>query len=185
MPVRVTEPLNYLKEPWYINWVHKGGRTEANKVSKASMKVGTRVDELIKTGAEPLEKDSDEVKTAFCAFVKWRSLYTPLSLIPGVRLFKQIEEVEVTGEPDLYVDGVLVDIKCASKISSSYWIQVNMYRQLEGSTGKVAILRLDKVTGSFEYVVKDYDPFMCVIWLGLCRAMMYLKGDEDNDGDEL
>lgn len=183
--IRVTEPLNYFKEPWYIDWVHRVGRTEANKISKASMKVGTRVDELIKTALVPTIKDSPEVHSCIAAFNKWRSLYTPLSLVNGIRLFKSIEEVEVTGEPDLFVDDVLVDIKCASKISPSYWIQVNMYRQLQGSTGKVAILRLDKTTGSFEYVVKDYDPFMCVIWLGLCRAMLYLKGEEDNGGDEL
>ena len=183
-PVRVTEPLNFFKEQWYIDWIHKVGRTEANKVSKQSMAIGTRVDELIKTNGTPTPKDKPEVHSCFAAYNKWFSLYTPLVVKPGERLLKSIEEVEVTGEPDLFVDDVLVDIKCSSKINKSYWIQVNMYRQLHGSVGKVAILRLDKTTGSFEYVVKEYDPFLCVCWLGLCRAMLYLKGD-DNDGDEL
>lgn len=180
MPVRVTEPLNFFKEQWYIDWVHKVGRTEANKIGKQAMAIGTRVDELIKEGDTPTTKDKPEVHSCFAAFNKWRSVYTPLVVTNGTRLFKSIEEVEVTGEPDLFVDDVLVDIKCAGKISPTYWIQVNMYRQLQGSTGKVAILRLDKHTGSFEYVVKDYDPFMCKIWLGLARAMIFLKGDEQN-----
>ena len=182
--IRVTEPLSYFVEPWYIDWIHRVGRTEANKVKKSAMAIGTRVDELIKTGTEPIAKDKHEVHTCFAAYRKWFSLYTPLVVEPGKRLFKSIEEVEVSGEPDLFVDDVLVDIKCSSKISKSYWIQVNMYRQLHGSTGKVAILRLDKVTGSFEYVVKEHDPFLCGVWLGMCRAMLYLKGD-DNGGDEL
>jgi hypothetical protein len=184
-PIRVTEVLSYFKEPWYIDWVCRVGKAEANKTGKRAMKIGSRVDELIKEGKEPVAKDCDEVKTAYSAFVKWRSLYTPLSLEPGVRLFKQIEEVEVTGEPDLFVDGVLIDIKCATKISKSYWIQVNMYRMLHGSTGRVGILRLDKTSGSFEYVVKEHDPFMCVLWVGMMRTMLYLKGDVENDGDEL
>ena len=181
--IRVTEPLNYFKEPWYIDWIHDVGRTEANKKSKASMKIGTRVDELIKANGVPDTKDKPEVHSCMAAFRKWLALYTPLSLTAGERLFKSIEEVEVSGEPDLFVDGVLVDIKCSSKISKSYWIQVNMYRKLHGSEGDVAILRLDKETGSFEYVVQKHDTFLCDVWLGMARAMVYLKGD--SDGDEL
>lgn len=183
-PIRVTEPLNFFKEQWYIDWIHRVGRTEVNKVGKQAMAIGTRVDELIKTGGVPTTKDKPEVHTCLSAYAKWLSIYTPLVVTNGNRLFKSIEEVEVTGEPDIYVDDVLVDIKCSSKISPMYWIQVNMYRKLQDSTGKVAILRLDKHTGSFEYVVKEHDPFLCDVWLGLCRAMLYLKGEE-HDGDKL
>lgn len=178
--IRVTEPLNYFVEPWYIDWVHRVGRTEANKIKKKAMAIGSRVDELIKNPTIYADKkDKPEVLTCMEAYRKWLSLYTPLLVESGVRLFKQIEEVEVTGEPDLFVDGVLVDIKCSSKISPSYWIQVNMYRKLHGSTGKVAILRLDKETGSFEYVVKDYDESLVTVWLGMYRAMVYLKGEQN------
>jgi len=189
MPVRVTEVLSFFKEQWYIDWVHKVGRTEANKISKASMKVGSRVDELIKTNSVPTNKDSVEVVTAFNAYGKWKAVYQPKSIIPGTRLFATIEGVEVTGEPDLFVDDVLVDIKCATKISPSYWVQVNMYRMLNGSPPnddlwKVGILRLDKTTGSYEYVVKDYDESLVDVWCGLLKAMMYYKG-ESHDGGEL
>lgn len=178
--IRVTEPLNYFKEPWYIDWVHKVGRTEANKISKKSMAIGTRVDELIKNPTMYADKkDKPEVHTCMAAYRKWLSLYTPLTLTNGKRLLKSIEELEVTGEPDLFAGDVLIDIKCSSKISRSYWIQVNMYRKLQGSEDPVAILRLDKDTGSYEYVVKDYDPFLCDVWLGMARAMVYLKGESD------
>jgi hypothetical protein len=198
MPIRVTEVLSFFKEQWYIDWVHRVGRTEANKISKASMKVGSRVDELIKTDSVPTNKDSVEVVTAFNAYGKWKAVYQPKSIIPGTRLFATIEGVEVTGEPDIFVDDVLVDIKCSSKISPSYWVQVNMYKYLKHIehadiavspnvfkyNGKVGILRLDKTTGSYEYVVRDYEPHLVDVWCGLLKAMVYFKGEEDN-GDEL
>ena len=184
--IRVTEVLNYFKEPWYIDWVHKVGRMEANKISKAAMKVGSRVDELIKANRTPTPKDKPEVHSCIAAFNKWKAIYQPKAITPYSRLYATIEGVEVTGEPDIDVDGVLVDIKCSSKISLGYWVQVNIYRFIEAkiTLPKVGILRLDKVTGSFEYVVKDYDKTLVDVWVGLMRAYVYFKG-EQNDGDEL
>ena len=187
-PIRVTEVLNYFKEPWYIDWVHKVGRTEANKIGKAAMKVGSRVDELIKDSGNGWvahkTSDSQEVWNCCKAYNKWVEVYKPGIVCPGTRLFATIEGKEVTGEPDIFVDGVLVDIKCSSKISPSYWVQVNMYRRLQGkSMDKVAILRLDKVTASYEYVVKDYDPKLVSVWCGIMRAYVYFKGDENGGLD--
>ena len=193
--VRVTEVIGYLKEPWYIDWVHRVGRTEANKIAKAAMKVGSRVDELIKatafdTNLKMEHKEPAEVQTCIGAYRKWLDVYKPKSIVNGTRLYAKIEGVDVTGEPDIFVDDVLVDIKCSSKISLSYWVQVNVYRFLDQMANerishpyKVAILRLDKVTGSFEYVVKDYDQKCVDVWMGLFRAFLYYKGD--SDGDEL
>lgn len=192
--VSVTEVLSYFKEQWYIDWVCRVGKAEANRVSKASMKVGSRVDELIKSGLMPKKKDSQEVDNCILAYDKWKAVYQPKSIVSGTRLFATIDGVQVTGEPDLFVDDVLVDIKCASKISPSYWLQVNVYKYLqvkqwlypsaEMIRSKVAILRLDKVSGSYEYVVKDYDAKCVDVWCGMLKAMMYFK-KESNDGDEL
>lgn len=183
MQIRVTEPLNFFKEQWYIDWVHKVGRTEANKISKRAMALGTRVDELIKLRcATAMTKDSVETHSCIAAFNKWMAVYQPKEIVNGERLYTIIDGHEVSGEPDIYVDDVLVDIKCATKISPSYWVQVNMYRYLKCDTGsKVGILRLDKTTGSYEYVVKDYDPRLVNVWMGLMRAMVYYKG-EAHDG---
>ena len=197
-PIRVTEVLNYFKEPWYIDWIHRVGRTEANRVSKAAMKIGTRVDEIIKENplnpdASQHKKETNEVLVAMGAYQKWLEVYKPKSITPCTRLNATIDGVEVTGEPDLMVDDVLVDIKCSSKISPSYWIQVNMYNLLRerhlpqpywASEHKVGILRLDKVTGSYEYVVKDYDQKLVDVWCGLMRAFVYYKG-VGNDGVDI
>ena len=208
MRVRVTEPLNYFKEPWYIEWlmrevsvafkdigdIEKAKKFALSKIKKASddgLDIGTRVDELIKTDTAPSQKDSIEVVTAWNAYGKWRAIYQPKSIIIGTRQYATINGAEVTGEPDLFVDDVLVDVKCASKISQNYWVQVNMYRVLPHypmapilHKSKVGILRLDKITGSYEYVVKDYDPNLVNVWLGLLRAYLYYKG-VDSGGDEL
>lgn len=190
-PIRITEVLSYFKEPWYIDWVHRVGRTEANRISKASMKIGTRVDELIKKEcvesnhiATVYKKESLEVQNCLLAYRKWHNNYKPKSLSSCSRLNATIEGQEVTGEPDLMVDDVLVDIKCSTKISPSYWVQVNMYRRLSEQCGKVGILRLDKTTSSYEYIVKEFDGKLCDVWVGLMRAFVYYKGDS-HDGAEL
>ncbi len=198
--IRVTEPLNYFKEPWYIDWVHRVGRTEANKTAKKAMSIGSRVDELIKNRVNgeftgKTKKDSQEVLNCCQAFKKWEEVYKPTSIVPCERYFASIEGEEISGEPDIMVDGVLVDIKCSAKISPSYWLQVNMYRYLQWLTPpgfkltednryKVGILRLDKVTASYEYVVKEYDPSLVNVWLSLMRAYVYFN-KEKFDGDEL
>ena len=196
-PVRVTEVLSYFSEPWKLDWYAKYGKAHCNRVGKASMKIGSEVDEIIKANVGgaylPSKLKNKEVASCIEAYQKWHKVYQPKSIVPGTRLFATIDGVEVTGEPDLFVDDVLVDIKCSTKISPSYWVQVNMYNYLEGCSfggtnsvthSKVAILRLDKVSGSYEYVVKAYDPSLVEVWCGMMRAYCYFN-KERNDGDEL
>lgn len=184
--IRVTEVLNFFKQEWYVKWVDKNGLAHCNRVGKAAMKVGSRVDELIKSGSPyPTKKDGIEVNNCINAYIKWKKTYNFGSedIVNGSRLYKVIDGQEVTGEPDIYVQGILVDIKCSSKISPDYWLQVNTYVMLRGITSKVGILRLDKETGSYEYVVKDYDPFCVNVWRGLMNAYVYYKGGSDGSID--
>lgn len=182
-PISITTVLDAFKEQWYVDWVCRVGKAQANRIGKEAMAIGTAVDETIKTGkSSPKVSLKPFVITALEGYKKWREVYQPKVIIPGKRLYSKHNDIAITGEPDLYVDDVLVDIKCASKISPKYWLQVNMYRFLEGSQGKVAILRLDKNTGAYEYVVKDYDPKCVSVWCGLLDAYVYLKGD-DNGAD--
>lgn len=189
-PIRVTSVLSYFKEPWYVDWVCRVGKREANRIGKQAMKIGTAVDEIIKNDPlgtfESFDHKLGEVNNCLKAFVKWRDIYKPKFIEHGTRLFATIHGQDITGEPDLFVDDVLVDIKCSTKISPSYWIQVNMYHKLSDSpfSTKVGILRLDKHSGSYEYVVKNHEPLLCDVWVGLMLAMVYFKGDE-HDGVEL
>lgn len=182
--IRVTEPLDFFKMDWYTDWVCRVGKREANRIKKEAMEIGSAVDECIKTGkVKVIPKHKVEIENCLKAYRSWKEVYQPKEIVPGVRLFATIDGVDVTGEPDIFVDGVLVDLKCSKKISLNYWIQVNVYRFLhEGighfGLGKVGILRLDKITGSYEYVEKDYDPSLVRVWCGLMKAMIYFKGEE-------
>ena len=204
--IRVTEVLNYFAEPWKLEWYAKNGKAYCNRVSKAAMKIGTRVDEIIKSCPTHSEKwdvewftkkNPEEVRNCLTAYTKWEAVYKPKSITPCTRLFATIDGQEVSGEPDLLVDDVLVDIKCSTKISPAYWVQVTMYRYLDHIkhadiavppetfkfNGKVGILRLDKQTGSYEYVVQDYDYDKVFVWCGLLKAYCYFKGDSDGGID--
>lgn len=183
--ISVTTVLDYFATPWLVDWKLRVGKKEAGRISREAMKIGSRIDEIIKSGkVKSFSKEKDEVKNCIRAYDKWHEVYQPKSITPCTRLFATIDGIEVTGEPDLMVDDVLVDIKCSSKISLNYWLQVNMYRRLQGnSMDKVAVLRLDKVTASYEYVVKDYDPKLVEVWCGLLKAYCYYKGDDDGGLD--
>ena len=196
--IRVTEVLDYFKEPWYTNWVVRVGKREGNRVSKAALKVGTRVDEYIKTYAKgelgsAKRKEKPEVESCLQAFEKWEKVYQPASIKPCTRLFATIDGIEVTGEPDLMIDDVLVDIKTSKHIDIKMWVQVNMYQYLSemrsayiGLTPpKVGILRLDKTTASYEYVVKDYDPSLVNVWCGMLRAFVVFNKEALDGGSEL
>lgn len=209
-PIRVTHVLGYFKEPWYIDWmlrelsqafkdcpdIEKAKKFALSKIKKAAddgAEIGTNLDKAIKDDpflTKFVKKMVPEEELCMLAYRKWLDVYKPKSIVPCTRLNATIEGVEVTGEPDLMVDGVLVDIKCARKISLKYWVQVMVYsflsygaHSLKTVGCKVGILRLDKTTGSYEYVVKDYDPKLVDVWLGMMEAMVYLKGDDDGNID--
>jgi len=184
-PIRVTEPLNYFLEPWKLDWYCRVGKREANRICKEAQLIGTAVDGIIKNGkGEVPKKYKVEVENCLKAYRAWKEVYQPKEIVPGTRLFATIDGIDITGEPDLFVDGVLVDIKCSKKISLTYWIQVCVYRYLINQPSlnpKVAILRLDKITGSYEYVQKDYDPSLVDMWVSMMKLMLYLKGEEADD----
>lgn len=184
--VRVTEVLDYFKQPWYVKWVLRIGLREANKKSKAALKLGTRIDEMVKLGQEPSKKDKVEVHSAYKALNKWRATYCadvqePLSLTPCTRINKECCGILLSGEPDVIALGRLTDIKAAKRISKTYWLQLAAYAWLTDWAEEVAVLRLDKEIESFEYVTKRLaDEWL--IYQGLLRAYVYYtEGDEDYD----
>lgn len=186
MPVRVTEVLGYFKEDWYVRWVHRVGLTEANKIGKEAMKLGTILDEIVKGDGVLPKKAKPDTVFAHEAFMKWRGIYQPAYLRTCPRLNAMINGVEVTGEPDFEIPDTTVDLKGAVKISKHYKVQVNVYeylRRLNGLTpnANVAILRCDKKTGSYEYWCEPYSKTFVDVWVGLMTAYVVYKENEDGD----
>lgn len=185
--IRVTQPLDYFHEPFLVDWKLRVGKAEANRISKAAMKIGTRVDELIKTGARPLSKDKPEVLIALKAYEKWKEVYKPESVVPQVRINTNVtycgEQFILSGEPDLIAMDTLIDIKVASRISKKHWLQLAAYAWLKEWKGPIGVLRLDKMTGSYEYVAKEIvDEWR--VYESVLRMYVYLKENDDDNGDD-
>jgi len=188
-PIRVTEVLGYFQPPELVKWRIREGNREANKEMKATEKVGTRIDELIKTNSEPTSKDSFEVKNCYAAFYKWKKIYSPSQIVIHERLYGKLEGIDITGEPDLMIDSVLTDLKATNAIRLKNWIQVNIYEELRRQNNlipsrELRLLRLDRRTGSFEYPnAQPFDERMVRMFSGLLLAYVYYKGDDDGDVD--
>ncbi len=185
--VRVTEPLNHYKEQWYIDWVHKVGRTEANKKSKEALKLGSLLDKIVKENLVPDKKATHDTVFAFEAFQKWKNIYEPDYIKPCSRINWVWNGIEISGEPDFEIPNTTVDLKGAVKISNHYKKQVNTYewgRRLVGlpPNENVAILRCDKKIGSYEYWQEPFNMRFVDAWCGLLVNYVIDK-ESENDGD--
>lgn len=188
---RVTQVLDYFQAPGLVDWKLRVGKAEANRVSKAALKVGTRVDDLIKTWASPTKKDGLEVVNAYESWTKFCMDYgVKHGSFETCQRFWNDEE-ELTGEPDIYIPTLgLVDLKCANRISNNYWLQLAKYKQnaYPDCTLPVWILRLDKDLGFYEFVSNVQAgvsiPYAISVFDGLHTAYRYYNpGGESDDGD--
>lgn len=176
----VTEVLGYFQEPGLVDWKVKTGAKEAKRIGTIAMKIGSRVDELVKLDMEVGKvkfsvKDGSEVKSCFEAYLKWKEDYNPKLVNAGITI--RNEHLMLQGEYDLLLEpATIIDIKCSSSIKLSYWLQTAMYAYMLGGCDKIGVLRLDKNLGIYEYVVRDYDPSLVEVYLGLLNAYHFFNG---------
>lgn len=187
-PIRVTEVLSLYKEQWYIDWVLRVGKAEANRKSKEAMKLGTILDGIVKSGGEPPKDAKIDTVFAYEAFCKWREIYKPKYIRPCSRINAVVNGVEVTGEPDFEIPDTTIDLKGAVKISVGYKKQVNTYEYLRRLNGLppnnyVGILRCCKEIGGFEYWYAPYNTKFVDAWVGL--LVNYVIDKENENGVEL
>lgn len=127
------------------------GKKEAKRVSTVALKVGTRVDQMIQDSlsnktVKYKPTDSIEVKNCYQAWLEFKRDYSP-----DVIAFQEeilYPDQDLVGHLDLRTSDMVIDVKCASSIKKSYWLQVSKY-----SRGFLmpAILRLDKNLGVYEF----------------------------------
>ena len=154
--IRVSETQNFFKAEWYIKWVLKVGIKEANATSKKALKIGTRIDEIIRSGVyEAEKKDTQEVKQCLKNFNAWRDRYSVETIIPLSRI--EQESIGVTGEADFYwkEKDILIDFKSSKKISPEYFFQLGGYKRLGFPGTRLAILRCDKDLDDFEFKTNE------------------------------
>ena len=179
----VTEVLDAFIPKGLLDWYLRTGKAEAKKISTIAMKIGTRVDELIQDdvlkGSYKLSaKDPIEVKNCMDAWVKFKSDYSPN--IKAVQIEVKDDIHKLIGHIDLIMDNMVVDIKCASSIKANYWLQVAKYSQMYGADFKeVAIIRLDKNLGTYEFVKCSRLHRLVEVYDGLLSAYRYYNAPKE------
>ncbi len=176
--IRVTEVLSYFQSPELVDWKVRVGKKGAGLVSRKAMKIGSRVDEIIKTQTMPRKGEKQEIQACYDAYYKWMRNYTPITVTPQKRAEKPIFGVVLSGEPDIMALDTLTDIKCSSRIDKKYWLQLGAYSWLTDWKGSIAILRLDKVTEAYQYEVREYLDYYWEIYKGLLAAYIYFTKEE-------
>lgn len=178
---RVTAVLGYFQTPELVDWKLKVGRAEATKTSKAALKVGTAVHKYAETGKLPAKCGLD-AKTCVEAYNLWVAEHAPVARNRETTV--RSERWGVAGTYDLLLaDGTLVDIKTSREIKPEYWVQLAAYALMENGAKRVAVLRLDKNMGFYEYEVRDITQKEIDVFEGLLTAYRYFNqgGKDDND----
>lgn len=174
--LRITQVLDWFKEPAYWDWVLRVGKKEARRVGTVARKIGSNVDEAVKADillTTPWPKlKSLEAENCYKAWKRWVAEYPFISVQVADRLFN--DELMVTGEPDILLSDTVIDIKTSAAIRPAYWLQTEFYaRQL--NLPYKAILRLDKNLGDYQYErrpVSDGDWEVC---LSLIKAYRFFN----------
>lgn len=172
---RVTAVLDSWPPPELIDWKIRVGRKKAGLISRAAMRVGTRTDELVKSGKPPKRSEAIEVRNCLEAYARWREERTDVNIIAYDRRVYN-RRIRVAGTLDIETEDSILDIKCSGRISPHYWLQVAMYNWLSGlNKPRLAILRLHKSLGIYEYKTRPYDIRYVRVFLGMLRAYRYFN----------
>lgn len=182
---RVTSILDYFTPPGLVDWYIKEGKGAKQK-SKIAKSIGTRVHNLIKDDWQKgkyyiTDKDSQAVLNCMEAYKNWRSINKPEILSMEQTVWS--EELGIAGTYDILLPYKLVDIKTSDSIRDSYWIQLAMYIWLKGFpfVPEMAILRLDKLTGEYEYKSRPFEEYYVKVFKGLLNYYRYYQKPEVKD----
>jgi hypothetical protein len=183
---RVTGILDYFKDPVLVKWYKKVGFEEAQKISKFALKIGSRVDDLIKNdfldGVIKLKKSElIEVRNCIEGYQSWRREY-PYVRITGVEKRVWCPVLRVAGTIDIEAiderdgSGILLDLKCSSFVAAKYWLQVGVYNSFLAVPHKhIGIVRLHKSLAFCDYKLRDYDTSYRQVYNGLLDAYRFYE----------
>lgn len=166
----VTEVLDAFIPKGLLDWYLKTGRKEAKRLSTVAMKIGSRVDALIQeevnTGTFKYNsKDSIEIHNCMEAWKQFKADYSPKIL--STQLEVKSDSEKLVGHIDLIFNNRVVDVKCASSIKPNHWLQVAKYSDmmttlqmneldnLQEKQRGIAILRLDKNLGTYQFMTHE------------------------------
>lgn len=156
-------------------------------MSTVAMNIGTNVDEWVK--ADIIGKGYPKIKTQEArncvqAYQRWRCEYQPRGLRVGETLYD--DDSFYAGTPDIFMGDTVIDVKCAARVSTSYWMQVNMYNLLAKRHSIVAILQLNKDLAIYDFHERPASDLCVQSFLGLLTAYRLYKSEDKSvtDGEE-
>ena len=77
----------------------------------------------------------------------------------------------------------MTDFKTSSQINLKNWVQVNKYAACNGTYDKVAVLRLDKNLGVYEYQERKFDQSLVEVFDCMLVAHRYFNPNGIIEGD--
>lgn len=176
---RVTSVLDYFMPKPLLEWALKEGVKGYKDKTKTGKAIGTRADNIAMAIIEGkhwciTDKDHPAIRNCVEGFKRWLEEEKPA--IDDHQITCYDNDLMIAGTRDLRIGNMIVDIKCANRISLNYWIQLAVYAKLSKlPIEKLAILRLDKLVGFYEYVIKDYDDELYNLFLGMLKYYRYLE----------
>ena len=176
MAIRVSQVLDYFSEPYLVKW--KLGNKDWQKVSEEALRVGTLVDKMVQdsingvgyevVGGTPEAKAMD----AWQKFREDRPDVIERMAKHKSNMQRELVLGDLVGHPDFILDNEVIDLKTSKQVSKSHWMQTAQYYHMANlqtrGTGcddismigaKISILRLDKLTGEYEYKTLE-EPFI-------------------------
>ena len=190
---RITRVLDYFAPPDLVKWKLKVGTKEAKRIGTIAMKIGSHIDEAIRSslgGVVVKLKGADE-RNCFEAWRRWVDEYRASGLESAETVFD--DELMMAGTPDLLWPSkkLVIDLKCSREIRPQYWLQTEFYGRLLGYERK-AVLRLDKDLGVYEYEERALDDGVWEAVKGAISLYRYYqeslnegKAEDKDDGDDV
>lgn len=200
----VTEILETFPEAELVAWKLRVGAKKVKEVSEEALRIGTVVDKIVQAECRMEQVELPPEASVENCFRAWRNFLKESPSFPTTIVWMQQElsRFGITGHPDFYLKRGsafgICDLKCASQIRPLHWTQVAAYSWLqhhETNADFLAILRLDKQTGNYEYVEltePDEIDYEVQVWLNyktlyehrqqVATRSRTMKEDEAYDG---
>lgn len=187
---RISQVLDYFAEPYLVAWKLKN--KDWQKVSQESLEIGSLIDLNVQKDINGeinnlvfTNPAADKCWGAWLKFKKARPDVLDRLIQYRHNMQRELVLGDLVGHPDFILDDEVIDLKTSKQVSKSHWMQTAQYAKMAFVTPitqchptKISILRLDKLTGDYEYKTLE-EPFIS-FWQRKfqCRYEAYREDEE-------